>query len=127
MKEIVATGEAPAAVGPYSQGVRCGDILFISGQLPINVQTGTLSSGDIKAQTRQCIKNIEAICRQVGASLADVVKTTVFVKDLDLFTQINEAYAEFFAGAAPARSCVQVAGLPRDADLEIEAIAWIRK
>ena len=123
MNKILNTPNAPAAIGPYSQGVQCGSMVFVSGQLPFVPSTGELLAGSVGDMTRQCMKNIEAILAEAGCTLADVVKTTIFLKDLNDFAEVNAAYAAFFPGNAPARACVQVAKLPRDARVEIEAIA----
>ena len=124
MNKVLSTTNAPAAIGPYSQGVQCtGSMVFVSGQLPFVPATGELLTGDIGEMTVQCMKNIEAILAEAGCTLADVVKTTIFLKDLNDFAAVNAAYATFFPENAPARACVQVAKLPRDARVEIEAIA----
>ena len=121
---IVSTKNAPAAIGPYSQGVYVNGFVFVSGQLPINPDSGEMA-GDIKEKTAQSLKNIEAILQKAGSSLDKVVKTTIFVSDLSLFADVNQAYGEFFKENAPARSCVQAAALPKGADIEIEAIAYV--
>ncbi|MBQ3157316.1 MAG: RidA family protein [Clostridia bacterium] len=123
MNQVISTPNAPAAIGPYSQGVKCGDMVFVSGQLPFVPATGALLEGTVGEMTVQCMKNIEAILAAAGCTLQDVVKTTIFLKDLNDFAEVNEAYAAFFPEQAPARACVQVAKLPRDAKVEIEAIA----
>jgi len=124
--QIIATTNAPAAVGPYSQGVKAGNIVYVSGQLPINPATGELYKGtDIKEETKISLMNVKAILEEAGASLADVVKCTVFIKDMNQFGLINEMYAEIFGDNKPARACVEVARLPKDANVEIEAIAII--
>ncbi len=123
MNQVISTPNAPAAIGPYSQGVKCGDMVFVSGQLPFVPATGALLEGTVGEMTVQCMKNIEAILAAAGCTLQDVVKTTIFLKDLNDFAEVNEAYAAFFPEQAPARACVQVAKLPRDAKIEIEAIA----
>lgn len=122
MKKILSTTEAPAAIGPYSQGVDSG-IVFISGQLPIDPATGTFVPGDIADQTRRSLENVKAILRAAGLDMENIVKTTVFLKDINDFAAMNEAYAEFFPEHPPARSAVEVARLPKDASVEIEAIA----
>ncbi|MGQ9529026.1 RidA family protein [Chloroflexus sp.] len=119
----ISTDAAPAAIGPYSQAIRSGDLIFVSGQLPINPATGELITDDIGAMTRQIFANIAAILQAVGSSLDRIVKTTVFLADLNDFAAMNAAYAEHFGDAPPARSTVQVARLPRDARIEIEVIA----
>ena len=123
MNQVISTPNAPAAIGPYSQGVKCGDMVFVSGQLPFVPATGALLEGTVGEMTVQCMKNIEAILAAAGCTLQDVVKTTIFLKDLNDFAEVNEAYAAFVPEQAPARACVQVAKLPRDAKVEIEAIA----
>lgn len=124
-KEIVSTKKAPEAIGPYSQGVKAGNIVYTSGQLPIDPKTNELITGDIKRETKQSMENVIAILNEAGASLKDVVKVTIFVKDMNNFAQVNEVYGEYFKEHKPARSCVEVAKLPKDGDLEIEAIAII--
>lgn len=127
-KKIVLTNSAPAPIGPYNQGiVAAGSLLFTAGQIPIDPQTGKLVQGDIKAQTRQVLKNVLAIVEQGGSSLQNVVKTTVFLKDMNEFAGMNEVYAEFFKNNPPARSTVEVARLPRDVKVEIEAVAVMEK
>jgi len=121
-KKVVFTENAPAAIGPYSQGVTAGNLIFTSGQIPVNPSTGEVVYGDIKKATAQCIENIKAIAEAEGCSLDDVIKTTVFIKDMNQFSVINETYSTYFTKDQPARSCVQVAKLPKDVDIEIEAI-----
>ena len=121
--KAIHTKRAPEAIGPYSQAIHSGGFIFVSGCLPIDMETGNLSTGDIAEQTRCALCNIAAILEKADSSLSRVVKTTLFVKDLKNFAAINEAYAEFFDDPKPARSCVQVAALPKDAELEIEVIA----
>ncbi len=123
MNKILNTAKAPAAIGPYSQGVQCCNMVFVSGQLPFVPETGALLEGSVGEMTVQSMKNIEAILAEAGCTLADVVKTTIFLKDLNDFAEVNAAYATFFPENPPARACVQVAKLPRDAKVEIEAIA----
>lgn len=123
MNKILSTPKAPAAIGPYVQGVQAGQMVFVSGQLPIDPATGALCEGTVGDMTCQSVRNIAAILEQAGCTLADVVKTTIFLKDLEDFAQVNEAYATFFPENPPARACVQVAKLPKDARVEIEAIA----
>ena len=117
----VSTKKAPAAIGPYSQGISANGFVFVSGQLPINPSTGTIAEGSIKDRTIQSMMNIGEILKEAGSGLDKVVKTTIFVTNLEL----NEAYGTFFGGNAPARACVQVAALPKGADIEIEAIATV--
>lgn len=123
---VVSTESAPAAIGPYSQAIAIGNLLFVSGQLPVDPATGNLVEGDIGAMTRQIFQNLEKILLAGGSSLAEVVKTTVFLADLGDFQAMNAAYAEFFGENPPARSTIQVAALPRAARIEIEAIAAIK-
>lgn len=119
----IATTDAPAAIGPYSQAIVTGDLVFCSGQIPLDPATGTLIEGDVRAQTRRALENLSAVLVEAGASTASVVKTTVFLVSMDDYTAVNEVYAEFFSGEPPARSAVAVAGLPRGARVEVEAIA----
>lgn len=121
-KKIYHTDKAPAALGPYSQAVSAGNVLFISGQLPIDPATGKLVDGDIGARTHQIIANIKAIAESAGASLENVVKSTVFLTDLSDFQTMNAAYATHFTSAHPARSTIQVAALPMGSNIEIETI-----
>ena len=122
MKQAIHTDKAPAAIGPYSQGIRVGDLIITSGQLGIDPATGAFPQG-ISAQTRQSLTNCKAVLEAAGASMTHVIKTTVFLRDMNDFAAMNEVYAAFFEGAYPARSAVQVARLPKDADVEIECIA----
>jgi len=123
MKEIISTPKAPAAIGPYSQAIVVGDMIFTSGVIPIVPETGEIVTGDIKAQAKQAIGNLIALLEESGANAESVVKTTVFIKDMNDFADINEIYASFFTKNYPARSCVEVARLPKDVLIEIEAIA----
>jgi len=123
MKSIVTTSEAPAAIGPYSQGVFVKNILFVSGQLPIDPKTKHLAPEEIALQTKQALENVQAVVESAGYSMSDIVKTTVFLKDLADFSSMNEVYKDFFTRDFPARAAVQVARLPKDALVEIEAIA----
>jgi 2-iminobutanoate/2-iminopropanoate deaminase len=124
----IFTDKAPAPIGPYSQAVLVHEkMIFTAGQIPFDPSTGKIVDGDIKAQTRQVLKNVEAVLIAGGASLKSVVKTTVFLKDMNDFAAMNEVYAEFLNAAAPARSAVEVARLPRDVRVEIEAIAVLEK
>lgn len=122
---FLATDKAPAAIGPYSQGVKAENIIYTSGQLPIDPITGELCTNDIKKATILCLENVRAILESAHANVEDIVKVTVFVTDMNDFATINEAYAEFFKEHKPARSLIQVAALPKAANIEIEAIAII--
>ena len=123
MKKIIATSEAPAAIGPYSQAVRAGSTIFCSGQIPLDPKTGQIVAGDISAQTKRVLENIAALLRAEGLSFQDVVKATIFLTDLGDFQIVNEIYGSCFTGQPPARSTVQVAALPKGASIEIEVIA----
>ncbi|AVX19266.1 endoribonuclease L-PSP [Carboxydocella sporoproducens DSM 16521] len=122
-KEIISTTAAPQAIGPYSQAVKVGNLLFCSGQIPIDPVTGQLVTGDIQTQTRRVLDNIKGLLEAAGSSLDKVVKATVFIKDMNQFVTINEIYATYFTANPPARSLVEVARLPKDVDIEIEVIA----
>ena len=124
-KQIVVAENAPKAIGPYSAGVKIGDFVFSAGQLGINPETGSKVDGGIAAETRQALKNLRAVLEAGGSSLGNVIKTTVFLREMNDFTTMNAVYAEFFTENFPARSAVQVARLPLDAQVEIEAIATI--
>lgn len=124
-KELIATEKAPAAIGPYTQGIKAGELIYTSGQLPINPQTKELVNDDIKRASAQSLENVKAILEQAGTSMDAVIKTTVFLKDLADFDAFNEVYATYFPENSPARSCVQVAKLPKDAMVEIEAVALV--
>lgn len=125
-KDIITTQDAPAAIGPYSQGVKVGEFLFVSGQLPVNPKTNDMAE-TVKEQAAQSLMNITAILNEAGLDRGHIVKTTIFLKDMNDFGVVNEVYSSFFAGQYPARSTVQVAKLPKDADVEIEAIAICSK
>ena len=119
----ISTTNAPAAIGPYSQAIKVGELVFVSGQLPIDPATGAFAEGGIKERTRQSLTNMKAILEEAGTSMANVVKTTVFLADMNDFAAMNEVYAEFFAAPFPARSAVSVKTLPKGALVEIECIA----
>jgi 2-iminobutanoate/2-iminopropanoate deaminase len=123
MRQAIATDNAPKAIGPYSQAVRMGNLLFISGQIPIDPLTGNLIQGDISAMTRRVFDNLDAILQAAGASFDNVVRTTVFLADMEDFAAMNEVYATRFRNPAPARSTVQAARLPKDARVEIDVVA----
>jgi len=126
MKQI-KTEKAPAAIGPYSQGILSGSLLFTSGQIPLDPAAGILVSGGIQSETKQVLENLKAVLEAGGAGLKDVVKTTVYMADLSEFAQMNEVYGIYFSGEPPARSTVGVASLPRGARVEIEAVAVVPK
>ena len=123
MKEAIHTDRAPAAIGPYSQAVRAGSLLFVSGQIPLDPASGQLVENTIQAQTARSLENLKAILTQAGGTLDNVVKTTVFLKDMEDFVEMNRVYKTYFPENCPARSAVQVARLPKDVLVEIEAIA----
>ena len=125
MKQVIHTDSAPAAIGPYSQAVQIGSLLFTSGQVPLDPATGTVVEGGIEEQAAQALNNIKAILNQAGTNMGAVVKTTVFLKDMDDFAAMNQVYAQFFQEPYPARSAVQVARLPKDVLVEIEAVAQL--
>ena len=123
MKEVIHTDKAPAAIGPYSQAVKVGDLMFTSGQVPIDPETGAVVEGGIQEQARQSLNNIKAILNAAGTNMGAVVKTTVFLQNMEDFAAMNEVYAQFFQEPYPARSAVQVARLPKDVLVEIELVA----
>jgi 2-iminobutanoate/2-iminopropanoate deaminase len=123
MREIIETKAAPAPIGPYSQAVRAGGFIFLSGQIPIDPATGSVVEGDIEEQTRRVLENISAVLAAAGSRLSNVVKTSIFLKNLDDFSRFNQVYAEYLGEAKPARSTVQVSRLPREVLVEIEAVA----
>jgi 2-iminobutanoate/2-iminopropanoate deaminase len=126
-KQIIKSDKAPAAIGPYSVAVRFGDFVFAAGQLGLDPQTGNLVSGGVEAETRQALANLQNVLEAAGSSLELAVKTTVFMKDINDFTKMNTIYGEFFKMNYPARSTVQVAGLPKQGAIEIEVIAVVKK
>ncbi|HLM09710.1 MAG TPA: Rid family detoxifying hydrolase [Thermoleophilaceae bacterium] len=122
-REVVSTDSAPAAIGPYSQAIRTGNLLFCSGQIPLDPSSGELVKADVTGQARRCLENLAAVCEAAGASLANAVRCTVYLGDMGDFARVNEVYGEFFDGdEPPARVAVAAAGLPRGADVEIDAI-----
>jgi 2-iminobutanoate/2-iminopropanoate deaminase len=125
VREAVSTRSAPAAIGPYSQAISAGGFLFVSGQIPLDPATGTLVGGDIAAQTHRVFKNLEEILKAAGVSFDAVVRTTVYLADMNDFPAMNEVYATYFSSPAPARATVQAARLPRDARVEIDVIARV--
>ena len=123
MKQVISTKKAPAAIGPYSQAIQVGNLVYTSGQIPIDPATGVFAEGGIKEQTRQLLTNVKAILEEVGLSMSNVVKTTVFMADMGDFAEMNAVYAEFFSEPYPARSAVAVKTLPKGALVEIEVVA----
>ncbi|MDF2855330.1 MAG: RidA family protein [Neobacillus sp.] len=123
--KVVFTEQAPAAIGPYSQGIIVNNLFYSSGQIPLTAE-GKLVEGGIKAQTHQVFTNLKAVLKAAGATLETVVKTTVFIKNMDEFSDVNEVYGEYFSEHKPARSCVEVARLPKDVQVEIEVIALVK-
>ena len=125
MKKVISTSKAPTAIGPYSQAIQVGNLVYTSGQIPINPETGAFVEGGIKEQTRQSLLNVQAILNEVGLTMGSVVKTTVFMADMNDFADMNAVYAEFFAEPYPARSAVAVKTLPKGALVEIEVVAAV--
>lgn len=123
MKKVINTPKAPAAIGPYSQAIEANGMIFVSGQLPINPETGAFASDEVKGQTKQSLENIKSILEAAGSSMDNIVKTTVFLADMSLFGSMNEVYAQYFQGDFPARCAFAVKQLPKDALVEIECIA----
>lgn len=123
-KKIFTTGSAPAPIGPYSQAVQAGNLLFISGQVAINPATGNVEAGDIPSETHQVMKNLQAILQEAGTDFNAVVKTTIFLSEMSLFTQVNEVYGKYFSSSFPARETVAVKGLPKNVNVEISMIAF---
>jgi 2-iminobutanoate/2-iminopropanoate deaminase len=125
MAEIISTEKAPAAIGPYSQAVKTGNLIYTSGMIPIDPATGTLVDGGIEVQAERTLMNVKALLEASGSSMDKVIKTVVFIKNMDDFAKVNEIYAKFFTSNYPARSCVEVARLPKDVLIEMEAIAEV--
>lgn len=123
LRSIVCTDKAPSAVGPYSQGIALGDLVFISGQIPLDPATGEVVTGGIEAQVRRCLENLMAVLAAAGSEAGLVLKTTIFLTDISDFSKVNAIYAEYFPSEPPARSCVAVSALPRGVAVEVEAIA----
>ena len=124
-KKVIQTEKAPKAIGPYSQAIQVGNFLFLSGQIPLDPKTGELVKGDIRKQTQQVLENIKGVLESQKLGMENVVKVTIFLKDIGNFNQVNEVYATYFPSSPPARSTVEVAKLPRDTDIEIEALAIV--
>lgn len=125
-REVISTDGAPAAIGAYSQAVKAGDLVYISGQIPMT-PAGELVTGDVSEQTRQSLENLKAILEESGSSLEDTIKVNIYASDMDNFGAINDVYSEYFTTEPPARAFVEVAGLPKDVDVEISAVAISRK
>jgi len=123
MNKVINTNTAPAAIGPYSQGIDIGNLIFSSGQIPVNPSTGKIADGNIEEQTKQVLENLKNVLLAGGSDLSKVIKTTVFIKDMNHFSKINEIYAQYFTEPYPVRSCVEVSRLPKDVLIEIEAVA----
>lgn len=124
-KQVVSTDKAPAAIGPYSQAIKAGSMVFTSGQIPINPATGEVVAGGVEEQTKQALENLKAVLEAAGTHMKNVVKTTVFIKNMNDFAAINKIYSEYFEAPHPSRSCVEVARLPKDVQVEIEAVALL--
>ena len=124
-KEVIVSEKAPKPVGPYSQAVKAGNFLFISGQLPINPATGGIVRGNFEEAVKVVLENVKSIVEEAGGTMDDIVKVTVYMKDLSLFSEFNEIYSQYFRDKYPARVVVEVSRIPKDADLEVEAIAYI--
>ncbi|AKX94278.1 RidA family protein [Neomoorella thermoacetica] len=124
-KKVVATNQAPAAIGPYSQAIKIGNLIFTSGQIPLDPASGRIVDGGAAEQTARVMANLQAVLAAAGAGLEDIVKTTVYIKDMNDFSAINEVYGRYFTKEPPARSCVEVARLPKDVLVEIEAVAVV--
>ncbi|MBR4338319.1 MAG: RidA family protein [Bacteroidaceae bacterium] len=124
MKKVISTSKAPAAIGPYSQAIQVGNLVYTSGQIPVNPATGAFVEGGIKEQTRQSLLNVKAVLEEAGLTMSDVIKSTVFMADMNDFSDMNAVYAEFFTEPYPARSAVAVRTLPKGALVEIEVVAW---
>ncbi len=125
MRQIIETKDAPSPIGPYSQAISANGLVFVSGQIPIIPETGAMVEGGVDAQTRQVLQNVAAILAAAGSSLQKVVKTTIYLRNLDDFARVNQIYSEYFAEAKPARATVQVARLPKEAMVEIDAVALV--
>lgn len=123
-KEVIISKKAPAAIGPYSPALKVGNLIFASGQLPIDPKTGKMIEGDIETQAQMALENLKTVLEAYSVSLENVVKTTIFLKNMNNFARVNKVYGEYFKEKFPARSCIEVSRLPKDADIEIEAIAF---
>lgn len=126
MKEIIDTDQAPAAIGPYSQGVVAGGILYASGQIPLNPKTGEIVSGGVSEQTKQVLENMKAVVEAAGADMSKVVKVTIYIVDMQQFAVVNEIYGTYFSAPYPARACVEVSKLPKGVEVEMDAIVHLQ-
>lgn len=126
MQQVISTTKAPQAIGPYSQAIKAGDYLYASGQIPIDPKTGNLVEGGIEAQATQSLENVKEVLAAAGLTFKDVVKTTIFIVDMNDFAAVNQVYAKYFTEVLPARSCVAVAKLPKDALVEIEVVGYCK-
>ena len=126
-KEIIISKKVPAAIGPYSPALKIGNLIFASGQLPIDPVVGEIVEGEIEVQAKRSLENLKAVLKSYSIGMENVVKTTIFLKDMNNFSRVNKIYGEYFTDQFPARSCVEVSRLPKDADIEIEAIAFCAK
>ena len=124
-KTVISTNNSPAAIGPYSQAIRFNELVFVSGQIPIDPESGKVIKGNIKEQTKQVLENLKNILQAGGSSLQNILRTTIFLSDMDDYAMVNEAYAQYFESSPPSRSTVQVSRLPRDVHIEIDAIAYV--
>ena len=124
-KTVISTNNSPAAIGPYSQAIRFNELVFVSGQIPIDPESGKVIKGNIKEQTKQVLENLKNILQAGGSSLPNVLRTTIFLSDMDDYAMVNETYAQYFESSPPARSTIQVSRLPRDVHIEIDAIAYV--
>jgi 2-iminobutanoate/2-iminopropanoate deaminase len=122
-KRVIQTEKAPKAIGPYSQAIQAGNFLFLSGQIPLDPASGELLKGDIRGQTQRVLENLRGVLESQNLKMEDVVKVTIFLKDMGNFSQVNDVYSTYFPSSPPARSTIEVARLPRDSDIEIEAVA----
>ena len=123
-KEVMVNKKAPSAIGPYSPALKVGNLIFVSGQIPIDPKTGEMIEGEIESKTRMVLENLKAVLEPYSIGLENVVKTIIFLKDMNNFARVNKVYGEYFKEKFPARSCVEVSRLPKDADIEIEAVAF---
>jgi len=124
-KKVIQTEKAPQAIGPYSQAIHAGNMIFLSGQIPLDPKTGELTGGDIQQQTRRVLENMKGVLESQNLGMEDIVKVTIFLKNMEHFSKVNEVYGTYFPSSPPARSTVEVARLPRNAEIEIEAIALV--